>query len=193
MLVTIKTNKVLTPTSATVEKPTPEQVQWLLSSWSSPEQRLPMFYYIMSSSTKERSCSHIFFYFLFLFFGFLRQGFSVVLESVLELALVGQAGFKLRDPPASASQVLELKGCATITQRCSQFLRNSRYYPQGHPTTSTRTAVKAHRRGALHHSSNDWVRSPRGKRLGLYWYQDMIKIQWQNMCMHMYVWDSHTV
>ena len=43
-------------------------------------------------------------------FVFSRQGFSVALKPVLELALVDQAGFELRDPPASASQVLGLKG-----------------------------------------------------------------------------------
>ena len=49
----------------------------------------------------------------FLVFGFLRQGFSVALELVLELALVDQAGLELRDPPASASSVLGLKACTT--------------------------------------------------------------------------------
>ena len=37
------------------------------------------------------------------FFVFSRQGFSVALEAVLELALVAQAGLELRDPPATAS------------------------------------------------------------------------------------------
>ena len=37
------------------------------------------------------------FSFSFSFFGFLRQGFSVTLEPVLELALVEQAGLELRD------------------------------------------------------------------------------------------------
>ena len=32
-----------------------------------------------------------------------RQGFSVAVKPVLELALVDQAGLELRDPPASAS------------------------------------------------------------------------------------------
>ena len=51
------------------------------------------------------------------FFGVLRQGFSVALEPVLELALVDQAGLKLhKDSPAFASQVLGLKACATTAQ-----------------------------------------------------------------------------
>ena len=47
---------------------------------------------------------------------FSRQVFSVALEPVVELALVDQTGLKLttiKDLPASTSQVLGLKGCAT--------------------------------------------------------------------------------
>ena len=47
--------------------------------------------------------------------GFLRQDFSIALEPVLVLALVDQAGFELRDLPASACQVLGLKVCTTTT------------------------------------------------------------------------------
>ena len=36
---------------------------------------------------------------------------------------VDQAGFELRNPPASASQVLELKACATTARLPSNFLR----------------------------------------------------------------------
>ena len=43
--------------------------------------------------------------------GVSRQGFSVALEPVLELALVDQTGLELRDLPASASRVLGLKAC----------------------------------------------------------------------------------
>jgi hypothetical protein len=46
-------------------------------------------------------------------FGFSRQGFSVAL-AVLELT-VDQAGLELRNPPASASQVLGLKVCTIMT------------------------------------------------------------------------------
>ena len=56
---------------------------------------------------------------LFVSFCFLRQGFSVALKPVLELALVDQAGLRLRDLPSSVSQVMELKVCATM--RCSLF------------------------------------------------------------------------
>ena len=40
---------------------------------------------------------------------------------VLELALVDQAGLKLRDLPASASQVLGLKVCATTARHTAVF------------------------------------------------------------------------
>ena len=58
-----------------------------------------------------------FFLFCFVFLGrFSRQGLSVALESVLELSLVDQTGLELRTPPASASQVLGLKACATTAR-----------------------------------------------------------------------------
>ena len=46
-------------------------------------------------------------------FLFLRQGFS---------HSVDKAGFKLRNPPASASQVLRLKACTITTWYCQIFL-----------------------------------------------------------------------
>ena len=54
--------------------------------------------------------------FLFIYFGFLRQGFSVVLEPALKLALVDHIGLKLTEiglplPP----QVLGLKATLEIT------------------------------------------------------------------------------
>ena len=49
---------------------------------------------------------------LFFLFVCLGQSFSVVLEHVLELALVDQAGLEL-SVLASASPVLGLKACAT--------------------------------------------------------------------------------
>lgn len=52
---------------------------------------------------------------LVLWFGFLRHGFSVA------LAVLDQAGLQLRDLPASASQVLELKVCITPYQFKLQF------------------------------------------------------------------------
>ena len=45
-------------------------------------------------------------------FQFFETGFLCVVLAVLELPL--QAGFELGDLPASASQVLGLKACATI-------------------------------------------------------------------------------
>ena len=49
--------------------------------------------------------------------------FTVVWEPVLELAIVDQAGLKLRDPSASASQVLGLKACATTAWWSQRFLK----------------------------------------------------------------------
>jgi hypothetical protein len=51
------------------------------------------------------------FCFLFFFFWFFETGFLCVALAVLELTY--QAGLELRNPPASASQVLGLKVCAT--------------------------------------------------------------------------------
>ena len=51
------------------------------------------------------------------FFYFLREGFRcVTLLAVLEVVLVDQVDLELRDPPASVSQVLGLKACASTTQ-----------------------------------------------------------------------------
>jgi hypothetical protein len=53
-------------------------------------------------------------------FGFLRRFLCVAL-AVLELTL-DRAGLELRNPPASASRVLELKACATTAQLFVCFL-----------------------------------------------------------------------
>ena len=45
--------------------------------------------------------------------GVFEAGFLCVALTVLELTFVDQAGLKLRNPPAFASQVLGLKACAT--------------------------------------------------------------------------------
>ena len=45
-----------------------------------------------------------------------RVSLLLSLDPVLELALIDQAGLKLRDPPASAFRVLGLKVCATTAQ-----------------------------------------------------------------------------
>jgi hypothetical protein len=55
------------------------------------------------------------FYFYF-FFVFFKTGFLHIALAVLELTFVDQAGLELRNPPASASQVLALKACATTAQ-----------------------------------------------------------------------------
>ena len=54
------------------------------------------------------------FYFIILLF--LRQGFSAQPCLSPGTNSLDQAGFKLRDLPASASQVLGLKTCATTAQ-----------------------------------------------------------------------------
>jgi hypothetical protein len=51
--------------------------------------------------------------FLFLFFCFFRDRVSLCSLGCPGTHFVDQAGLELRDPPASASQVLELKACTT--------------------------------------------------------------------------------
>jgi hypothetical protein len=63
-------------------------------------------------------CSFSFFFFFF-FFGFSRQGFS----GCPGTHSVDQAGLELRNPPASASQVLGLKACATTAQLAVVFYK----------------------------------------------------------------------
>ena len=59
----------------------------------------------------------------FFFFWFFETGFLCVALAVLELThSVDQAGLKLRNLPASASQVLELKACTTTAQLPLRFL-----------------------------------------------------------------------
>jgi hypothetical protein len=71
----------------------------------------------LSSKAKEKKIQ-VGFFCCFLFFwggggwGF-ETGFLCVALAVLELTL-DQAGLELRNPPASASRVLEVKACATI-------------------------------------------------------------------------------
>ena len=87
-----------------------------MSSWYQPGRLFPM----LDSSLHTVVFWFCFLFFLFCFvfcFVFLRQSFSVALEPVLELALVDQASLELRDPPASASQMLKLKVCVTTTTR----------------------------------------------------------------------------
>jgi hypothetical protein len=58
------------------------------------------------------------FLFLFLFFLFLffRDRVSLCSSGCPGTHFVDQAGLELRNPPASASQVLGLKACATIAR-----------------------------------------------------------------------------
>ena len=64
-------------------------------------------------SLKNIPILHFFVLYLFLFF---NTGFFCIALAVLELIFVDQAGLELRNPPASASQVLGLKVCATTAQ-----------------------------------------------------------------------------
>jgi hypothetical protein len=55
------------------------------------------------------------------FFFFSETGFLCIVLAVLELNFVDQAGLELRNPPVSASQVLELKACATTARLVFAF------------------------------------------------------------------------
>ena len=82
-------------------------------------------------SSHSLSCSPALEGFLFLFFFFFlsRQGFSVALEPVLELALCRPGWPRThRDPHASASRVLGLKkGMCHLTQLSESLLTNLAY------------------------------------------------------------------
>ena len=63
---------------------------------------------------------------LFLFIGFFETGFLCVVLAVLELThSVDQAGLELRNLPASDSQVLGSKACATTVWSQVIFIYNS--------------------------------------------------------------------
>ena len=66
--------------------------------------------------------------FCFVLFCFPETGFLCVALAVLELTthFVDQAGLKLRNPPASTSQVLGLKVCATMPGNINIFICNSK-------------------------------------------------------------------
>ena len=59
--------------------------------------------------------------FLFIYLFIFETGFLCIDLAVLELT-VDQAGLKLRNPPASASQVLGLKACTTTTRHFTLFI-----------------------------------------------------------------------
>jgi hypothetical protein len=64
-----------------------------------------------SLRSKER-VRHIFLFFFFFFFGFFETRF-LCSSGCPGAHFVDQAGLELRNPPASASQVLGLKACTT--------------------------------------------------------------------------------
>jgi hypothetical protein len=55
----------------------------------------------------------VWFFFFFFFFWFFQDRVSLYRPGCPGTHSVDQAGFKLRNPPASASQVLGLKACTT--------------------------------------------------------------------------------
>jgi hypothetical protein len=61
------------------------------------------------------------FFFVFFFF-FLRDRVSLCSRGYPGTHSGDQAGLKLRNPPASASQVLRLKACSTTAQQEMQIL-----------------------------------------------------------------------
>jgi hypothetical protein len=66
---------------------------------------------------------HFFFFFFFFGFGFgFQDRVSLCSPGCPGTHSVDQAGLKLRNPPASASQVLGLKACATTAQLSFKFL-----------------------------------------------------------------------
>jgi hypothetical protein len=70
-------------------------------------------YCIRARATELMECLCIFFiYLLFLYFWFFKTGFLCIPDCP-GTHFVDQAGLELRNPPASASQVLALKACAT--------------------------------------------------------------------------------
>jgi hypothetical protein len=75
---------------------------------------------VISPSTHSPIGILVFFFFVVLdFLDFflggegVETGFLCIVLAVLELTFVDQAGLELRNPPASASQVLGLKACTT--------------------------------------------------------------------------------
>ena len=62
-----------------------------------------------------------FFLFFFVFFLFFRDRVSLYSPGCPGPHFVDQAGLELRNPPASASQVLGLKACATTARLALYF------------------------------------------------------------------------
>jgi hypothetical protein len=59
---------------------------------------------------------------LFVWFWFFRDRVSLYSPGCPGTHFVDQAGLELRNPPASASQVLGLKACATTAQRYKSLI-----------------------------------------------------------------------
>ena len=77
----------------------------------------------MISNNKKLPLNVKFIYlFIYLFIGFLRQGFSIALEPILELALIDQAD--LDNSQRSAASVLGLKVCTTTARNIVIILIN---------------------------------------------------------------------
>jgi hypothetical protein len=69
--------------------------------------------HLESTVRKQMSCTCLLFVCLFVCFVFFKTWFLYIALAVLELTVKDQAGLELRNPPASASQVLGSKVCAT--------------------------------------------------------------------------------
>jgi hypothetical protein len=87
------------------------------------------------------------FFFVFSVFGFSRQGFSV-----LKTHFVDQAGLELRNPPASASQVLGLKVCATTPDHLLLFFSSSFYFCFETVSVCIYTHTHTHTESLISHS-----------------------------------------
>jgi hypothetical protein len=78
---------------------------------------------------KRKGCCWAVLSFFFFFFLVFRDSFSLYSSGCPGTHFVDQAGLELRNPPASASQVLGLKACAT-TPSCWAVLKNYISHPQ---------------------------------------------------------------
>jgi hypothetical protein len=79
----------------------------------------------LDSVEEDASFCQGFFLFLVLVWIFFRDRVSLYSPGCPETHFVDQAGLELRNPPASASQVLGLKACATTARHCQGFFNCS--------------------------------------------------------------------
>jgi hypothetical protein len=83
------------------------------------------FYFSMVNNKSPFLLQILFIYlFIYLFIEFFRDRVSLCSPGCPGTHSVDQAGLKLRNPPASASQVLGLKAYATTAQLTDFFLQN---------------------------------------------------------------------